>query len=231
MLAMSGWSKQTHRSCKPTHRQLVHCFSTPVETALNPRLIAGAAPAASISANDFDQIVRQHQQRIYRVLLSLVRDAETASVLTQDCFLRAYERRASFRGEASVGTWLVRIAINLARDHRKSVRVRFWRKLFSSPAPDEQSPASPEQVADLRASPEQDLLARETLAELWQAVDRLSPQQREVFLLRFAEELSLKEIAEALEVEVGTVKAHLSRALRTVRTRVRQNHEKPSKRR
>ena len=61
----------------------------------------------------------------------------------------------------------------------------------------------------------------EELGAVWEAVAELAPQQREVFVLRFAEELSLDEIADVLGVKVGTVKAHLSRALTAVRTKVR----------
>ena len=67
--------------------------------------LTGAAPARTaplereIAAEDFDRLVRLHQRRIYRVLLSVLRDAEAADTLTQECFLRAYQKRQSFRGE------------------------------------------------------------------------------------------------------------------------------------
>jgi RNA polymerase sigma-70 factor (ECF subfamily) len=60
--------------------------------------------AEGIAAEEFDQLVRSHQRRIFRLLFSLVRDRDLADNLTQDCFLRAYQRRATFRGEASVET-------------------------------------------------------------------------------------------------------------------------------
>jgi len=57
---------------------------------------------------DFTPLVQSHQQRIYRVLLGMVRDPDAAQTLTQECFLKAYQKRASFRGEASVGIWLLK---------------------------------------------------------------------------------------------------------------------------
>ena len=63
--------------------------------------------------------MRQHQRRVYRVIFLLVRDADTADTLTQECFLRAYQKRASFRGECRIETWMLRIAVNLVRDHGK----------------------------------------------------------------------------------------------------------------
>ena len=168
---------------------------------------------------DFDQVVREHQRRIYRVLLGLVRDPDLADNLTQDCFVRAYQKRASFRGESSVSTWLISIAINLARDQGRSRRAGFWRRLFSVPA--DETEAALESAADLGASAERQLIARQELDRVWDIVDELPERQREVFLLRFAEEMPLEEIALALGRELGTVKAHLFRAISTVRKRMR----------
>jgi RNA polymerase sigma-70 factor, ECF subfamily len=188
-----------------------------METTLNiaalEKLRAESAPL------DFDLLVRQYQRRVYRVLLGLVRDPDLADNLTQDCFVRAYEKRASFRGEASVGTWLISIAINLARDHGRNRRAGFWRRLVSSPA--EETAAALAAVADLGPSPERSLMARQELGRVWRIVEQLPPRQREVFLLRFAEEMPLEEIALALGMQSGTVKAHLFRAVGTVRKRMR----------
>jgi RNA polymerase sigma-70 factor (ECF subfamily) len=168
--------------------------------------------------DDFTPLVQSHQQRIYRVLLGMVRDPDAAQTLTQECFLKAYQKRASFRGEASVGTWLVKIAVNLARDHRRSRLTEFWHRLSSS---SEEVADLAQRLPDPHASPERVLVGREEAAGVWSAVERLSPQQRAVFVLRFVEEMSLEEIAEATSLKVGTVKAHLFRAVRAIRQRVR----------
>ena len=175
---------------------------------------------AESASLDFDLVVREHQRRIYRVLLGLVRDPDLADNLTQDCFVRAYQKRASFRGESSVSTWLISIAINLARDQGRNRRAGFWRRLFAAPA--EETEAALATAADLGASPERSLMARQELGRVWEIVDELPARQREVFLLRFAEELPLEEIALALGMETGTVKAHLFRAVGTVRKRMRK---------
>ncbi|MGH9601427.1 MAG: RNA polymerase sigma factor [Terriglobales bacterium] len=187
--------------------------------------LTGAAPSRTaslereIATEDFDCLVRLHQRRIYRVLLAVLRDAEAADTLTQECFLRAYQKRQSFRGESAVGTWLVRIALNLARDHQKSRRQSFWRRLIGSTSEDTEAAAAG--LPDGQASPERVLLAREETRAVAQIVDHLPARQREVFLLRFVEELTLEEIAQATDLEVGTVKSHLFRALTTVRQKIR----------
>ncbi len=197
-----------------------------MESTLTPaKLLAAQANAsAGIAREDFDGIVRAHQRRIYRVLLGIVRDPDAADTLTQECFLRAYRSRHGFRGESSVATWLVRIAVRLAIDHGRSRRNRFWRQLFGSATADESATGSTaaEELPDASASPERQLVAREQAGAVWAAVDQLSPQQRAAFLLRFVEEMKLEEIAQAMALEVGTVKAHLSRAVGALRKRLKE---------
>ncbi len=180
--------------------------------------------ARGISDAEFDEIVRLNQRRIYRVLLAMVRDPELADTLTQECFLRAYQKRASFRGEASVSTWLTRIAINLARDYGRNRREGFWRKLFGGDC--EKAELRAQQMPDSRSSPEQQLLAREAVTAVMREVAAMPMQQREVFVLRFLEDMSLEEIARVRQRDVGTVKAHLFRAVQRVRKALKQTEGK-----
>ncbi len=191
-----------------------------MDATLNPAGIATQALTRGLAHEEFDDLVREHQQRIFRVVMALVRDSELASNLTQDCFVRAYEKRASFRGDASISTWLIRIAVNLVRDHVRNRRQGFWKKLFQRSV-DEDVDTTIEDVQDGRSTIEHQLLAREELAAVWSAVSRLTHQQREVFTLRFSEEMTLEEIAAVLDVKLGTVKTHLSRAIASVREQVR----------
>ena len=211
------------------------------------RTLTGLAPAAEaatqgIAVAEFDELVRLHQRRIYRVLLGLVRDADAADTLTQECFLRAYRHRRSFRRESSVGTWLVRIAVNLARDHGRSRKNAFWRRLFGGNQNEgrEATQSAPggtviDEAAALatpQATPERELAARQELDAVWAAAEGLSEQQRAVFFLRFAEEMTLEEIAQATSLKPGTVKTHLYRAIGALRRRLREkdNDARPSQR-
>jgi len=111
--------------------------------------------------------------------------------------------------------------VNLARDHGKSRRASFWRRLIGLEDA-EGSETVPRQFPGSQPSPERVLLAREELEAVWAAVASLSQQQRTIFLLRFAEEMSLAEIAALLSLSVGTVKAHLFRATAKVRETVKE---------
>lgn len=187
-----------------------------MEHALKVGSLSG--PVAVESLADFDSVVSALQARIYRVLLGMLRDPDAAESLTQDCFLKAYQSRESYRGEASLSTWITQIAINLARDYQRNRKSQFWRGLFRS---GEHYDTAVAVVADARPRHDEHLLAKEQVAKVWAAAEELSPQQRAVFVLRFVEEKSMEEIAEATGLRVGTVKIHLFRAVRAVRNKVR----------
>ena len=174
-----------------------------------------AQSAEEISAREFVRVVETHRPQIFRFLLASTRDVDLAETLTQECFLKAHRNWSRFRGESTAMTWLMRIAINLQKDHWRNRRMQFWRQTRANAVDvDEASDWLPsgERTAEQR------LLAREQVGRVWKAVDGLSERQRTVFLLRYVEEQELNEIAKATGLSEGTVKAHLSRALAKVRT-------------
>jgi RNA polymerase sigma-70 factor, ECF subfamily len=170
------------------------------------------------AALEFSSVVQAHRPQIFRFLLASTRDVDLAETLTQECFLKAHRNWDGFRGESSVMTWLMRIAINLEKDHWRNRRVQFWRHTRTNAVDlDEAS----EWLPSGERSAEQRMLAREQVGHVWKAVEGLSPRQRRVFLLRYVEDLELSEIALATGLSEGTVKAHLSRALMKVRAELR----------
>ena len=172
---------------------------------------------AVLELTDFDEVVRVYRPRILRFLLSSLTDRDAAETLTQECFLKAWTARHQFRGDSSLSTWLTRIAVNLMRDHLRSRSLRFWQKTRGQ-ALDVVDIS--DWVPDGRSSPESITLARSRVAEMWQAVDAISAQQRTVFVLRFVEEMELEEIAETIGMNLSTVKSHLYRSLAILRERM-----------
>jgi RNA polymerase sigma-70 factor (ECF subfamily) len=143
------------------------------------------ATAQEIAAEEFSAVVAKHRPQIFRFLLASTRDVDLAETLTQDCFLKAHRNWGSFRGESSAMTWLMRIAINLQKDHWRNRRMQFWRQTQSNAV--ELDEAS-EWLPSGERSVEQQLLARERVAQVGKAVEGLSERQRTVFLLRYVEE-------------------------------------------
>src|SRR6202161_1944620 len=141
-------------------------------TALEPMTMATAEDSA---AEEFSRIVASHRPQIFRFLLSSTRDVDLAETLTQDCFLKAHRNWGSFRGESSAMTWLMRIAINLQKDHWRNRRMQFSRHTRTNAVDlDEASDWLPSGESSI----EQQLLARERVKQVWTAVKGLSERQR-----------------------------------------------------
>src|ERR1039458_9494535 len=172
------------------------------------------AMAEDNAAEEFSAVVVKHRPQIFRFLLSSTRDVDLAETLTQDCFLKAHRNWSSFRGESSAMTWLMRIAINLQKDHWRNRRMQFWRHTQNNAVDLVQAS---EWLPSGETSAERAMLAKERVQQVWKAVEGLSERQRTVFLLRYVEEQELSETAGATGLTEGTVKAHLSRALARVR--------------
>jgi RNA polymerase sigma-70 factor (ECF subfamily) len=175
-----------------------------------------SAGARTTPLDDLETVVALYQPRVFRFLLANLRDRDAAETLTQETFLRAWTARASFREDCSVATWLIRIALNLARDHTRTGRFRFWKHISTSAVDVDEVAAS---LPNREGSAESHLIAQEQVKLIWETVAGLSPRQRTVFLLRFLEEMEIPEIATVTGLPLGTVKSHLYRALNVIRTR------------
>ena len=177
---------------------------------------AGKERAAS-ELDDIDQLVQRHRSRLLRFVAFSIGDPDLAQSIVQDCFLKAYNARDSFRGECNVQTWLNRIALNMIRDHQRTQKFRFW-KSFAQKALDITEVAGT--LPCERSSPEKSLLMRERAAQVGKVLEGLSFNQRTIFLMRFQEEMEIQEISLAIDMSVNTVKTHLHRAVKAVREKI-----------
>ncbi len=149
----------------------------------------------------YDALVRRHQDRVYRHLLYMTGSREDALELAQEAFIRAWEALPAWRPQAQFRTWLLRIASNGALDALRR------RKVVAFAALDEDYDAPSE-----APGPEAQLAASQELRALDAALLKLTPEQREIVLLREVEGLSYDELAALLEIDPGTVKSRLARA-------------------
>jgi RNA polymerase sigma-70 factor (ECF subfamily) len=177
--------------------------------------VARVAMVSDGPLDNFEGLFEQHRPRIFRFILASIRNQESAENLTQDCFIRAYKARDQLRGASSAGTWLMQIAANLVRSHEASGRLKFWRRTLRA---DVDLSDAGDWIPDRQMSPEDMAAAKQQVEKIWRVAGRLSGKQRTVFLLRFGEDLELLEIAAITGMKEGTVKTHLFRALKSVRT-------------
>jgi RNA polymerase sigma-70 factor (ECF subfamily) len=180
----------------------------------NRSIIPSGSSHAISELNDIDALVHQYRPRLLRYVAFSIGDQDLAESITQDCFLKAYNGRDSFRGDCSVKTWLFGIANNLIRDQVRVKKFQFWRKVRAA-AVDITDIASV--LPGEQRSPETVMLLRERAQQVQSALLDLSVNQRRVFLLRFMEEMDLEEIARTTGMPPNTVKTHLHRSVTAIR--------------
>ena len=152
----------------------------------------------------FDQIVRRHQKGVWHLVRRYVKRDADASDVTQQAFVRAFKGIASFRGAASVRSWLYRIAINCAlswlRDHRR----------------EEPADIAEDALTEAHAAPAK-LIGGQENARLRAAIAELPPKQKLVLELRVFDDLSFKEVAELAECTENTAKVNFHYAVKRLR--------------
>src|SRR5262249_34599 len=102
---------------------------TDVKAAATPGFIPISMENPALQIEDFERFVEQYRARVLRFLFASVGDMDWGERVREECFGKAYRHRNAFRGECSVNTWLIRIAVNLVRDHARNRRLQFWRKV------------------------------------------------------------------------------------------------------
>lgn len=160
--------------------------------------------------NGFEQIVRHYSGMVFALAARLVGPWEAEEVV-QETFLRAWRGLESFRGDASLKTWLYTIALNRARA-RQGTLARM-RKVFASPrvSSEDDQPWPGDEAPDPSASPEEQAVAIEQRANLRKAIRNLPEEFRHAVVLRDLEGLSYDDIARVLSVPIGTVRSRIAR--------------------
>jgi RNA polymerase sigma-70 factor, ECF subfamily len=164
----------------------------------------------------FGELVGVHQRRASRIALQYLRDAAEADEAVQDAFVKAFTRIASYRETWPFEVWFTRILINGCLDRRKA-RARRDRWFVAAGA----SASVERRVAAGRAAgpdPERALLSRERRSAIAAAVDRLDGRQRTVFMLCHYGDCTPREVSVMIGLNVSTVRVHLFRAVRRLRT-------------
>jgi RNA polymerase sigma-70 factor (ECF subfamily) len=183
------------------------------EAALIERCAAGEPAACA-------ELVAGHERMVYQLALHLLGDRDEALDLSQEVFFSVFRTIHSFRGQSALKTWIYRIVINQARN-----RQRWWRRRHKA-----DQVSLDQHVAthgDLRqpgdhTAPDRAYARKQIAERLWTALDQLPFDQRTVIVLREIDGLSYEEIAESLNVAIGTVKSRLTRARQTLRHQLQE---------
>jgi RNA polymerase sigma-70 factor (ECF subfamily) len=181
----------------------------------------------------YGQLVVAYQDRLYNAILRLVGDADEARELSQEAFTRGLMKLESFRGDASPYTWLFRIGVNLAISHLRKVQRH---RVFSLDAPprngngrhdDDQASSLADRVSEGGLSggsavlPPEDLERKELHGQVLAALGRLDAEYRAVLVMRDIEGFDYQQMAEVLDLPLGTLKSRLFRARLALRDELR----------
>jgi RNA polymerase sigma-70 factor (ECF subfamily) len=180
---------------------------------------AGVGTAAG-SVPDFGAWMASEQRRVFALCHRLLQDPDEADSATQDSFLKAYQamRKEDARELDDPARWITRIAVNSCLDRLRSRKWQFWRK---RPRTSQDEGVALALIRSTAPEAEDRYFAAQISSRLEAALDRLSARQRAVFTLRHYDDLSLDEIGELLGLDVGTVKAHMFRAVSKLRGELR----------
>ena len=174
----------------------------------------GELPAAR---DRFAALVRRQQRRASRIAYHFLRDAADADEAVQDAFIKVFLHIDSFRDELPFEVWFTRILINGCLDRQKARRRRA-RWIISAPDAEPGERAWAESVPALGPSPEEALLLRERRGQIASAVGKLPERQRTIFLLCHYEGCSSREVSTITGLNESTVRVHLFRAVRKLRS-------------
>jgi RNA polymerase sigma-70 factor (ECF subfamily) len=153
--------------------------------------------------DSFEILVRRHQRAIFNLVYRLLGDYDEAAEVAQEVFLSAYKSIGQFRGEANFSTWLYRIGLNHASTRRKNMNNTQQRHVPLDGA---------EVIDDGAVDPAKSFEHKEIQQRVQQALNRLDPDDARIILLRDLQDVPYEDVAEMLDIPVGTVKSRLHRA-------------------
>lgn len=182
----------------------------------NEKLLVARAKKGDGEA--FGELVRFYEKFVYNTAYAFLFSADDAFDVSQDAFIKAWRGINNFKGDSAFSTWLYRIVVNTAKDaisrrgkRRELSSTDSEGEIIDAPAPD---------------TPEAEYIKKESREELFQAIDTLDEDAREIIILRELDGLSYEEIATLLGLELGTVKSRLSRARAKLSEKLMEQNEK-----
>jgi len=169
---------------------------------------------ADVRRDALAALYERYSGRVFNVAWRVTGDWNRAQDVTQDVFLTLQDRIASWRGDAALGSWLYRLAVNRAIDHRRREQRRPAWRMGDDPLEEEvRRPRGEQAQAESGHPMEQEGEA----AKVHEALQKLTPKLRAVLVLRYLEGLSYEELSEVLSCSLGTVKSRMNRAHRALK--------------
>ena len=177
--------------------------------------------------DSFEILVKKYEKMIYNLAMTKTQNRENAQDISQECFLRAYKMLRSYKTDSAFSTWIYRICQNLIFDfYRKSKKI----KTVSLSVQDSYSDSYDDEVkekdiADTESEPSEQIIRAEKIEKIREIINSLPEDLREIIILRDLKDISYSQIAEMLDIEIGTVKSRLNRAREKLKDYIVKNNK------
>jgi RNA polymerase sigma-70 factor (ECF subfamily) len=178
-------------------------------SAASDEQLVGSAKSGVLAA--FEELVARHRDKVYARAFSMMRNEEEALDLSQEAWVKSWQRLAQFQGDASFGTWVTRIVINLCLDRLRKLKRQ---RSESIEAMDEESGGVERQMPAVTVNPTERLEREDLRKKIDAALGQLSHEHRTVLVLHEFEEMEYKQIAKTMDCSIGTVMSRLFYARR-----------------
>lgn len=171
--------------------------------------------------NAFGTLVASYEKFIFNVACKMFSNSEDASDIAQEALIKAYKNIDKFDFNSSFSTWLYRITVNACIDE---MRRRKGRESISIDAEDEESGLAV-QIEDTSLGAEERVIQNETVSEVRAAIDKLSEEHKTVIILRDLQDMTYEQVAQTLDLSIGTVKSRLARARKSLKDIILKDRE------
>ena len=171
--------------------------------------------------NAFGTLVASYEKFIFNVACKMFSNSEDASDIAQEALIKAYKNIDKFDFNSSFSTWLYRITVNACTDE---MRRRKGRESISIDAEDEESGLAV-QIEDTSLGAEERVIQNETVSEVRTAIDKLSEEHKTVIILRDLQDMTYEQVAQTLDLSIGTVKSRLARARKSLKDIILKDRE------
>lgn len=171
--------------------------------------------------NAFGTLVASYEKFIFNVACKMFSNSEDASDIAQEALIKAYKNIDKFDFNSSFSTWLYRITVNACIDE---MRKRKGRESISIDAEDEESGLAV-QIEDTSLGAEERVIQNETVSEVRAAIDKLSEEHKTVIILRDLQDMTYEQVAQTLDLSIGTVKSRLARARKSLKDIILKDRE------
>lgn len=171
--------------------------------------------------NAFGTLVASYEKFIFNVACKMFSNSEDAADIAQEALIKVYKNIDKFDFNSSFSTWLYRITVNACIDE---MRRRKGKESFSIDAEDEESGLTV-QIEDTSLGAEEKVIQNETVSEVRAAIDKLSDEHKTVIILRDLQDMTYEQVAQTLDISIGTVKSRLARARKSLKDIILKDRE------